>query len=55
MSTLHDADYWRNRAKEARQQAEEMSNTEDKRELLDIAKGYERLAELAAARKIVEE
>jgi hypothetical protein len=30
-----------------------MSGAEDKRELLDIAKAYERLAELASRRKIV--
>jgi len=30
-----------------------MSSPEDKRELLDIAKAYERLAELAADKKIV--
>jgi len=53
MSTLHDAGYWRERAKEARAQAEEISNAENKRLLLEIARAYERLAELAADGKIV--
>ena len=53
MSTLHEAGYWRERAKEARAQAEEISSAEDKRLLLDIARAYERLAELAADKKIV--
>jgi hypothetical protein len=32
-----------------------MSSTEEKRELLDIAEAYDRLAELAAEKKILEE
>jgi len=48
MSTLHDAGYWLERAKEARAQAEQMPSAEDKRLLLDIASAYERLAGLAA-------
>ena len=54
-STVHDAEYWRRRAEEARAQAEQMSSAEDKRVLLDIAKAYERLAELAANKKIIRE
>jgi len=45
-TSLHDAEYWRKRAKEARAQAEQMSSAEDKRELLGIADAYERLATL---------
>jgi len=52
-TTLHDANYWRKRAKEARDQAEQLSSAEDKRELLNIAMAYERLAKLAADMKIV--
>ena len=52
-TTLHDGDYWRNRAEEARAQAEQMSSPKNKRELLDIAAGYERLAELAEDKKII--
>jgi hypothetical protein len=54
-TTLQDADYWRERAKEARRQSEQMSRPDDKRELLDIARAYERLAKLAAEMKIVRE
>jgi hypothetical protein len=53
LSTLRDAQYWRTRAKEARAQAEQMSSAEDKRELLGIAEAYERLATLAAGKKIL--
>jgi hypothetical protein len=53
LSTLRDAQYWRTRAKEARAQAEQMSSAEDKRELLDIASAYERMAKLAADKKIL--
>jgi hypothetical protein len=45
--TLHDTEYWRNRAKEARAQAEQMSDPEARRELLEIAATFERLAKLA--------
>jgi hypothetical protein len=55
LSTLHDAEYWRMRAKEARAQAEQMSSAKDKRELLDIAAGFEQLAKLAAGKKILGE
>jgi len=50
-TTLHDAEYWLKRAKEARAQAEQMPSAEDKRLLLDIAGAYERLAELAVDNK----
>jgi hypothetical protein len=39
----HDADYWQKRATELRAEAEKTSRLEDKRELLDIAAGYEQL------------
>jgi hypothetical protein len=39
----HDADYWQKRATEVRAEAEKTSRLEDKRELLDIAAGYEQL------------
>jgi hypothetical protein len=42
-----DAQYWQTRAKEARAQVEHMSSREDKRQLLEIAASYERLAKLA--------
>ena len=52
-TTLHDAEYWQGRAEEARAQAEQMSNADDKRLLLDIARAYERLAKLAVDRNMV--
>jgi hypothetical protein len=52
-STLQNAEYWRERAEEARAQAKQTSRAEDKRELLEIARAYERLAELAADHKIL--
>jgi hypothetical protein len=41
------ADYWRERAEEARAQASEMKDSTAKRTLLDIAHNYDRLAEQA--------
>jgi len=55
LSTLHDTEYWRKRAEEARAQAEQISNPEDKGDLLDIARAYDQLAELAASKKILGE
>jgi hypothetical protein len=46
-TAVHNADYWRSRAKDVRIQAEESSNAEVRRELLLIAEAYERLAVLA--------
>ena len=45
--TLHDAEYWRKRAREARAQAEKMSTPGAKRQLLEIAASYEKLVKLA--------
>jgi hypothetical protein len=50
-STLRDAEYWRNRAREARALAEQTSDPEGRRELLKIAETYERLAQLAESGK----
>ena len=47
MSQVDDAEYWRKCAEEIRVQAEQMSKPEYKRDLLDIAIGYEQLAKLA--------
>jgi len=51
LSTVHDAEYWRKRAKEVRAQADQMSRLEHKQDLLDIAGGYERLAERAEEKR----
>jgi F0F1-type ATP synthase membrane subunit b/b' len=42
-----DADYWRERAEEARAQASEMRDPGTKRTLLEIAQNYEQLADQA--------
>jgi hypothetical protein len=47
----YDESYWRRRAETTRTLADEIHVTEVRRILLDIAKSYDRLAELAAARK----
>jgi hypothetical protein len=52
LSTHHDAEYWRRRANEVRATAEQMSRPEHKRDLLDIAAGYEQLAKLAEDKKV---
>jgi hypothetical protein len=46
----YDAQYWLDRAEEARRQAEHMNVVEAKREMLAIAAGYERLAQSAEER-----
>jgi len=40
-SLLHDAEYWRNRAEEARQVAAQMKNPESMRTMLEIAVSYD--------------
>jgi len=45
MITLRTAQYWHERAEEVRVIAETMVETETKRTMIAIAKGYDRLAE----------
>lgn len=49
MPQRFDPKYWRERAEEARAQAEEMHDPKAKRTLLGIAESYEKLAEQAEA------
>jgi hypothetical protein len=49
-SEIFDAQYWLDRAEEARLQAEEMTQPAAKREMLLIAAGYRRLAQHAEER-----
>jgi hypothetical protein len=49
-SLLEDPDYWRRRAEEARTIAEQMENPEAKQTMLEIAAGYDRMAQRAAER-----
>ena len=50
-SDVDVAERWRTLAAEARAAANEMTDPESKRALLNIAEGYERLARRAEARK----
>ncbi|TMJ72826.1 MAG: hypothetical protein E6G91_09830 [Alphaproteobacteria bacterium] len=50
-SNVDIAERWRTLAAEARAAADEMTDPESKRALLNIAEGYERLARRAEARK----
>ena len=40
----HEAHYWQKRTREIRAEAEKINRSEDKRELLDLAAGYDQLA-----------
>ena len=47
---INDSEHWRDRAEEARGIAENMADPEANRMMLDIASGYDRLAEHAEKR-----
>ena len=47
---MNNAQHWRDRAEEARAHAEQMNDPEAKRQMFEIAAGYERLAERAERR-----
>jgi hypothetical protein len=47
---INDPQHWRDRAEEARAHADEMNDPEAKRQMLEIARGYDRLAERAEER-----
>jgi len=51
---LNDAAHWRDRAEEARVRAEQFSDPQARRMMLDIAAEYERLAERAERRRLRE-
>jgi hypothetical protein len=48
---LNDPKHWLARAKEARRQATEMRDPEARRQMLAIAEGFERVAQLIAKRQ----
>ena len=50
-SSMDGPAYWRRRAEEARQTAEEMADPVSKRTLLDIARAYDELAQFAASKQ----
>jgi hypothetical protein len=47
---INDPKHWRDRAEEARAYADAMNDPEAKRQMLEIARGYDRLAERAEER-----
>jgi hypothetical protein len=47
---MNDPKHWRDRAEEARSHADDMNDPEAKRQMLEIARGYDRLAERAEER-----
>jgi hypothetical protein len=49
-SKPHDETYWLDRARKAHAQAERMANPEARRIMLEIAAGYQRLAQYAEER-----
>src|SRR5579884_3284222 len=44
-SSIHNAKHWLDRAAEARIQAEQMTDPDLRRRMLEVAKGYDRMAE----------
>ena len=51
VATRFTAKHWRDRAEETRAVAEQLDDPEARRIMLEIAAGYERLAERAQARE----
>jgi hypothetical protein len=47
---MNNAQHWRDRAEEARANAEQMNDPEAKRQMYEIAGGHERLAQRAEQR-----
>ena len=47
---INDPTHWRDRAEEARAHADEMNDPEATRQMLEVARGYDRLAERAEER-----
>ena len=50
LALINSPSHWRDRAEEARRIAEDMADAEAKRMMLDIADGYDRLAQHAENR-----
>ena len=48
---IYDAKHWRDRAEEARAMADQLADLPAKQAMLEVAVGYERLAQRATARK----
>ena len=48
---IYDASHWRDRAEEARRMAKQIEDPSARDAMLQVAAGYERLAERASARR----
>jgi len=44
-NALHDPKYWRNLAREARREADQLNDAPSKQTILEVAHAYERLAD----------
>ena len=44
-NALHDPKYWRNLAREARREADQLNDARSKQTILEVAHAYERLAD----------
>jgi hypothetical protein len=49
--SIDDPDYWRQRATESRRIADRLDDPAQQKTMLEIAEGYEQLAELAEKRR----
>jgi hypothetical protein len=52
LELLSNVEHWRDRAEEARVHADQMSNPEAQRMMLEVAAGYDKLAKRAEQRKL---
>jgi hypothetical protein len=52
LELLNNVEHWRDRAEEARVHAEQLTATDARQMMLEIAKSYDKLAERAAERRL---
>ena len=52
LGLLNDAKHWQDRAEEARVHADQMSDPEARRMMLEVAAGYDKLAKRAEQKRI---
>jgi hypothetical protein len=52
LGLLNDVKHWQDRAEEARVHADQMSDREARRMMLEVAAGYDKLANRAKQRKL---
>jgi hypothetical protein len=54
LELLNNVEHWRDRAEEARVHAEQLTDSETKRMMLEIAKSYDTIADRAAQRRLMD-